>query len=184
MPYKKYHSEEEISNWPRGGGLLDGFTSLPQLAIALTTALYGGLHAAAWSSYFASAAEKWSWRVSSIIIASPGLYVVFGMAMNRIYATLFYSVSEGPWRKGWRYRDRKKPFWKRAVLAILDCLAINTEFRDEIPGNPVRLAILCTLGTLCVLGRLFLVVEAFISLRKVPIAVYQTPDWTQWIPHL
>jgi hypothetical protein len=33
-------------------------------------------------------------------------------------------------------------------------------------------------------ARMFLVVEAFISLRALPIKIYQTPDWTQLIPHL
>jgi hypothetical protein len=34
------------------------------------------------------------------------------------------------------------------------------------------------------LARTFLVVEAFISLRNFPKTVYQTPVWTQLIPHL
>jgi hypothetical protein len=33
-------------------------------------------------------------------------------------------------------------------------------------------------------ARIFLVVEAFISLRDMPVEVYQTPNWTQLIPHL
>ena len=32
--------------------------------------------------------------------------------------------------------------------------------------------------------RMFLVAEAFISIRKLPIDVYKTPAWTQLIPHL
>jgi hypothetical protein len=34
------------------------------------------------------------------------------------------------------------------------------------------------------LSRIFLVVESFISLRKVPIGVYWTPSWLQTIPHV
>jgi hypothetical protein len=34
------------------------------------------------------------------------------------------------------------------------------------------------------LARIYLVVEAFVSLRNVPITVYDTPAWTQLIPHL
>ena len=37
---------------------------------------------------------------------------------------------------------------------------------------------------LCYLGaRIFLIVEAFISLRDLPVEAYQTPNWTQLIPH-
>ena len=32
--------------------------------------------------------------------------------------------------------------------------------------------------------RIFLVVEAFISIRELPIDAYKTPAWTQLIPHL
>jgi hypothetical protein len=31
--------------------------------------------------------------------------------------------------------------------------------------------------------RAFLVVESFISLRWMPVAAYETPNWTQYIPH-
>lgn len=37
---------------------------------------------------------------------------------------------------------------------------------------------------LVVLARVYLVVEAFVSLREVPVAVYATPEWTDLLPHL
>ena len=33
-------------------------------------------------------------------------------------------------------------------------------------------------------SRIFLVVEVFVSLRRLPETAYQAPSWTQWIPHL
>lgn len=45
-------------------------------------------------------------------------------------------------------------------------------------------AIYYSLAACCVVSRLFLVVESFVSLREVPVEVYQTPDFTQLIPHL
>jgi hypothetical protein len=48
----------------------------------------------------------------------------------------------------------------------------------------------CVLGVaitlLYIAARLFIVVESFISLRHVPIGVYQTPDtnFMSYIPHL
>jgi len=33
------------------------------------------------------------------------------------------------------------------------------------------------------LARIFIVVESFIGLRRVPIGVYWTPAWLQMIPH-
>jgi hypothetical protein len=40
------------------------------------------------------------------------------------------------------------------------------------------------LGILYIGGRLFIVVEAFISIRKLPLGVYVTVDWAKYIPHL
>lgn len=40
------------------------------------------------------------------------------------------------------------------------------------------------MAPLFVLARLFLVVEAFVSLRRVPKEVYQTPEWSNYFPHL
>ncbi|KAF2476135.1 uncharacterized protein BDR25DRAFT_212634 [Lindgomyces ingoldianus] len=37
---------------------------------------------------------------------------------------------------------------------------------------------------LFILARIYLVVEAFVSLRRVPIAVFQTPEWSNFLPHL
>jgi hypothetical protein len=49
-------------------------------------------------------------------------------------------------------------------------------------------AVKWTLGTivtpLFILARVFIVVEAFISLRRAPEAIYQTPEWTNYLPHL
>lgn len=43
-------------------------------------------------------------------------------------------------------------------------------------------------GALAVLfyipARLYLVTEAFLSLRSLPIEMYKTPDWTEWVSHL
>ncbi|KAF2006515.1 hypothetical protein P154DRAFT_600371 [Amniculicola lignicola CBS 123094] len=37
---------------------------------------------------------------------------------------------------------------------------------------------------LFVLARMYLVVEGFVSLRRAPKAIYKTPEWTEFFPHL
>ena len=34
------------------------------------------------------------------------------------------------------------------------------------------------------LARVYIVVEAIISLRRVPVGVYEQVSWSQYIPHL
>jgi hypothetical protein len=158
--YRNEYLKEEISNWP-SDGLLSGHTFLPPLAIAISTALYGGLHAAAWHSFFPTEVEKWFWRVSSIVIAASGLIFAYGMVSFRLWRILkFHGSLE----------------WVAGLLSIGDL--------DLEPWTLFGWIVYLFLGACCVISRLYLVVETFISLRKVPVEVYQTPDWTQWMPHL
>ncbi len=39
-------------------------------------------------------------------------------------------------------------------------------------------------GAVYTFARMYLVIEAFVNIRKLPVSAYQTPDWTQIIPHL
>lgn len=39
-------------------------------------------------------------------------------------------------------------------------------------------------GLLCFLPRLYLVVEAFISVRSLPVGAYETVDWVEFLPHI
>jgi hypothetical protein len=50
------------------------------------------------------------------------------------------------------------------------------------------LVIMCTLGVLMtplfLLARVYIVVEAFVSMRMVPAGAYANVQWAQWIPHI
>ena len=78
LDYRQGLLEEGTSNWP-SAGLFSGHTSLPPLAIAISTALYSGLHAAAWHSFFPTEVEKW------VVIAASGLIFAYGMVSYRVY---------------------------------------------------------------------------------------------------
>jgi hypothetical protein len=170
LDYRDGRLEEEISNWP-SKGLLSGRTFLPPVAIAISTALYGGLHAAAWHSFFPTEVEKWFWRVSSMVIAASGLLFAYGMVSNRLWISIFPSA----------YRPSVR--WAaRALEWVMELLSLDGS--DFVPMTRFGVRVYTSLGACCVISRLYLVVESFISLRKVPVEVYQTPDWTQWIPHL
>ena len=33
------------------------------------------------------------------------------------------------------------------------------------------------------MARAFIVIEAFVSIRQLPLAAYETPSWSQIMPH-
>jgi hypothetical protein len=174
LDYRDNHLEEEISNWP-SEGLLSGHTFLPPLAIAISTALYGGLHAAAWHSFFPTEVEKWFWRVSSTVIAASGLLFAYGIVLDRLYWNFYWNLRLNDYRPSVRRAAR-------ALEQVMKLLSLNGSNFGVMTGFGGIVYV--SLGACCVIARVYLVVESFISLRKVPVEVYQTPDWTQWIPHL
>ncbi|KAK4454848.1 hypothetical protein QBC34DRAFT_103179 [Podospora aff. communis PSN243] len=69
------------------------------------------------------------------------------------------------------------------LLAVDDCLPLPDAF-----SNMLFIINATFMGRVAVyamlFGRIYILVEAFISLRAVPIGVYWTPAWIQMIPHV
>jgi hypothetical protein len=51
-------------------------------------------------------------------------------------------------------------------------------------GAGAGLAIIVAMGTAAGISRIFLVVEAFISVRKLPLGAYSSVNWTGLLPHI
>jgi hypothetical protein len=104
------------------------------LMIALS-AVYGGIHAAAWDSHFPSLQERIIWRVAACSVIGGSVFMWGPMA---------FEESEVSW------------------LGVVSLIAI-------IPFA---------------FGRLYLLVEAFISVRSLPVGAYETANWVNFLPHI
>ena len=145
---------DKARNWPSKGLFRGVETHIMGMVLWLVSVAYGGLHAAAWNSYFPSTAEAFMWRSSAVWIASCGV--------------LWVSIN-------WLAHESKsvKEYWARVVT-------LEAHWTSYLV-----LGIVCSMcGIAYVYARVFLVVEAFISIRQLQIAVYNTPTWTQLISHL
>ena len=69
-------------------------------------------------------------------------------------------------------------FLAKETVGALEAWVVGWRARSRVRG--VGRVVL----GLFVLARVYLVVEAFVSLREVPVAVYATPEWTDLLPHL
>jgi hypothetical protein len=71
-------------------------------------------------------------------------------------------------------------FWARQTVEKIDVIA------DQISRSNKLLTIVgrYILAPIFILARVYLVVEAFVSLRRMPIEVYKTPEWSNYFPHL
>ncbi|KAL8816164.1 MAG: hypothetical protein Q9223_004782 [Gallowayella weberi] len=146
--------DDSIGNWATGN-LLRAMSGFVMGMIVWSASMaYGGVHAAAWHGHFPSRTEAQLWRASSVCIAGSGLTWII---INMLART-------SPWFKAyWKQVETLRAHW-------ISLVSLGT------------LAFLC--GLAYILARLYLVVESFISLRKLPVAAYQTLEWTQIVPHL
>ncbi|KAK4224112.1 hypothetical protein QBC38DRAFT_26630 [Podospora fimiseda] len=116
--------------------------------------IYGGIHLSAWNFEFPTTWEGQMWRISCMVIVFTPLAV---FTITR--ATLGTADLD---------------VWENSPYMMVFAW-ILTRF----------LTLLLLLSQLFVLVvRVFIVFEAFYSLRSVPIGVYWTPSWIQMIPHI
>lgn len=142
------------SNWP-ADELLRGFPGIMMGATLWFASIgYGAVHLAAWSAEFATVVEGWFWRSSAIDVALSG---VLWAAIN-----IISGLSSTVW---W--------YWYDALEGGIS------------KANYVFIGVLCAIGGfLYVVSRAYLVVEAFVSLRMLPVEAYISPSWVLSVPHL
>lgn len=119
------------------------------------TTIYGAIHVALWNAHFPTNTELLLWRISSITVTC------FGLAYAVTIITFPLRIN-----------------MLRTSITLCFCVPAPIQ---------VFLAMFRYEGLLecaIVLARLYLVVEAFISLRSQPRSVYSNPDWTRYVPHL
>ena len=143
-----------VQNWPWDDLLRDVGGLVVGLILWLANFAYGAIHAAAWTEHFPTNAEKWLWRSCSAYIGFCG-----GLWVVLNYAAQAYRPLNVFWE---RWMDGGGKRWQHILLGI-----------------PV---VIC--GLSLIFARGFIVVEAFLSIRSLPTAAYDTPSWSQVFPHL
>jgi hypothetical protein len=133
---------------------------LPSI-FAFTALAYGGLHLSAWNDFYPSRVERILWIIAALWIASSGA-LVWAFFSARLLKKKVISASQkrvlyrcNEASNQWEYWSSKFVKWCVYFIGISFAVA-----------------------------RVFLVVEAFVSLREAPKRMYLTPDWSNFIPHL
>lgn len=145
---------EYSSNWSTIGLLHGEHGLIMGIILWFASMAFGGIHAAAWHNHFPSEAEAWIWRCSATYISWSGLV---WLTIN-LSAKMYKPIDDI-----WIGQRLSRAPWVKSWLVAIICA-------------------LC--GSLYLFARVYLVIEAFISIRRLPVGAYQTPDWTQIFPHL
>lgn len=129
------------------------------ITLATASAAYGGLHLSSWNSYFSTVVERWLWMSSSIFV------VFFGcIPVTYLFSSYLSSII-----------TKQLPRFTRELRENERIIILRHSL------------IVILLGIGCLLYcfvRGFIVVEAFIALRQLPLDYYDTPVWSNLIPHL
>jgi hypothetical protein len=159
------------------------------------------LHSVVWTYHFPTTAERTLWRIAAIGIGvCPSVvYTMIGKTgFNRHFVRVWYIM---------RFEDGScLTILPKALSVMKDACLANIENRglgdeDKVPPEKdqtppplwpenvpywlrVLLLGLCNLGMLLyVTCILYLTLEAFISLRSLPVGAYATVRWADWVPH-
>lgn len=146
--------DTSIGNWARENLLRNMSGFVMGMIVWSASVLYGGMHLAAWNSFFPTPVERLLWRLSALCIASSGILWIF----------INLSAQSSP---------AIKAYWKRVESLRADIYSLV---------GLGSLATLC--GLAYVFARLFLAVESLISLRLLPQGAFDTMQWSQVVPHL
>lgn len=146
-----------IPDWP-WKDLLDWEREWVSWVLLTTCAsVYGAIHATAWMHYFADSTQRDLWRYSAIIISSTGPLFILSKSVDPLLGCNVTGIL--------------------APLFDIFCMILLLfQFYVMYFGFVVYAA-----------ARAYLPIEAFISLRHLPVEVYQNTRWTQVIlaiPHL
>ncbi len=128
------------------------------VAALVMNAFYGATHLSAWNFEFPTSTEHFLWKIACID-------TVAGTAsLLALFSVIVYLHEHG---------------WKNLKHAI---------FVNEPGIMPWLYRLIIFVGLLntpfYLLSRLFIIVETFVSLRRVPWGVYSTVEWAEYIPHL
>ncbi|KAF8424130.1 hypothetical protein EV426DRAFT_600672 [Tirmania nivea] len=195
-------------NW----GKSDGW--IASTGIAVASAVYAGVHLAAWNTYFPSVLESTMWHDAALAIVICSINVAIAAPMNSFVEWVRHK--KPPWHywieehcSGSSTSSLRRAIWvlyrilglifRWAIMGPIGLIyhflwywATVQPFYDAAdlvssfptPKNPVRSVLALVLLVAHCAARAFIVVEAFISLRKLPVRVYETSMWSQMLPHI
>ena len=170
-----------IPNWPFSetyGPTFAGKKSL-HIGVALSSLLYGGLHLLAWPAHFSTMQQALAWRISGVAIISGSPALV-------IYAMLGWIYKPDDMHTTWKHSTSN---WMKALEKLRRVISRWWQRCEEkgeafwFGASSIVILVLSTFCLLYVVARVYLIVEAFISLGQCPEQVYMEPEWSRYFPH-
>ncbi|PYI16136.1 hypothetical protein BO86DRAFT_205658 [Aspergillus japonicus CBS 114.51] len=128
------------------------------ILVTVQAMVHPAIHCLGWNHLFPTPTERLLWRIGALVLAS-GLPLATTV---RVALTALGFKGHRSLTYIWIQPTERPPGWRPWVLDIIS-----------------------TLISMCLVpARLYIIVEAFISLRRLPVSSFQTVAWTGFIPHV
>lgn len=166
-----------------------------ELVSASTAVLNAGLHVIVWNSHFPSPTERLLWRLSAIGIGLSPILVYLAIRKKGIepYALRYFYEAR---LIGGSLRSQIVDFlsgFRRTFQDACDQVdLLDPEDSTKRDGWPDWMPVWCRFMLLSIFvsslllygfSMLYLIIEAFISLRSLPVGAYSIPRWSNIFPH-
>ncbi|KAF2204140.1 hypothetical protein GQ43DRAFT_438217 [Delitschia confertaspora ATCC 74209] len=132
--------------------------------LAVMSTLYGSLHLLAWSFHFSSPVEMWFWRSSALAMVAGPVSTMF------LAGCIFMEDCIRP-----EESEKNTRWWVKVKKQIREVVLMVT--------FQVLMLVVCVAWAVYPVGRCFVLVESFVSLRKSEKRIYETVEWTNFFPH-
>ena len=169
----RFACREEDLTWKGYAGYHD-----PWVCYSLLGLISGGVHLGFWNSYFPTRLERYIWRYTAC-----WLMVLYGFWM------VWYPLAALVVRVAQRVAKWRLAAVKLAAGATAEATYDRITCADMVIWVVVGICVIL-LGPLVLVtalvwcyGTIYFVVEGIVSLRSLPVGVYQEVDWTQYLPH-
>lgn len=146
--------------------------------LALVTACYGGLHAIAWNAYFPTPREQKLWRISSLVIAVPGLLLLAGLSLFGLLLSLIFVA------KFIRLPILKSISRQTGVISPNAQMANTTNSVWRVIGGGLLALFSGAMICLYFPARGYLVYESFRTVFFLPPEAFHATTWTRYLPHI
>lgn len=163
------------------------------VVLSLVGLAYGGLHLAAWDYEFPSLAERRLWKISSLLTAGAFSMFSFTVMVGFLGHVIWEEVDK-------RIKSRDRDAQDLAINVIEPgpeealepagrwskfTLWVRESSHSLIFGAMVCFCIGLVLAVIpCILARLYLLIESFVAMRKLPLGSYDVVPWGSFMPHL
>ncbi|KAL9636829.1 MAG: hypothetical protein Q9164_002577 [Protoblastenia rupestris] len=126
---------------------------------SIYTLAYFGIHLAGWNFVFPSRTEQMLWRISSLVLLGLSIFYLSAVAFGTVMASRLAR---------WLFKNNE-------ATTILGIASLMPRWLAVTIHSPIFV--------IYGIARGYIIVEGFVSLRILPVTVFSSVKWSNFVPH-